>query len=117
MSMEVANLQFASSGGVAETTLPGTWRIGNHYVGTMEVQCIPYSTGTPAIAMFGEFSMSGFNNSIVIPAVGSTITNVGSNTKIDFDVICLSQPEINFVLNANGGAGEFIVNFIVNKSV
>jgi hypothetical protein len=113
--MEVANLQLVSSGGISETTLPGTWVIGNHYVGTIEVECVPYS-GTD-IAMYGEFTIAGFNNLIVIPVTGSVITGCGSDILVNFDVYCLSVPEINYVLNANGGAGQFIVNVVVNKSV
>lgn len=119
MSMEVANLQLVSVGGISETTLPGTWVVGNHYVGTIEVECVPYSNsgGGSNIAMYGEFTISGFNNPIVIPVTGSTITNCGSDILVNFDVYCLAAPEINYVLNANGGTGEFIVNVVVNKSV
>jgi len=122
MSMEVRTLQFASSGGVSETTLPGTWVVGNHYTGTITVQCIPYSnTGTSSgnIAMFGIFTIVGFQNIIDIPLAGATGPSPmwGSDITVNFDVYCLSTPEINYVLNANGGAGEFIINVVVDKNL
>jgi hypothetical protein len=117
--MEVQNLQLVSAGGISETTFPGTYVVGNHYVGTIQVSCVPYSNGGSgaSIAMYGEFTITGFNNTIVIPLAGSTITNCWSDTKVNFDAFCTSTPQIAYVLNANGGAGEFIVNITVYKTI
>lgn len=121
MPMEVAVLQFASSGGVSSNVTPGTWVVGNHYTGTIEVQMVPYSgAGEPAgsISMFGIFTFEGFDSQISLPLVAATgVPCWGTNTKINFDVYCTSVPEISWVLNANGGAGEVIVNVIVDKNL
>lgn len=123
MSMEIRTTQFVSSGGVSSLVLPGTWVVGNHYNGKIIVQVVPYSNSgalTGNIAMYGIFTIVGFNNVIEIPVAGSTggsQPNWGTDITLDFDVYCQSEPMIEYVLNANGGAGEFVVNIVVDKSV
>lgn len=119
-NMEVAITSFLSDGSFVCTLLPGEWIMGNHYTGTITIDCIPLIPGTTpltSLSYWGSVNISGFQNEIVIPVACSTATGVGSKYVIDFDCYVTSVPSACFVFTNNAEDGSTVINVVVNKNV